>query len=167
MQQTTAHTDESRPLHSLMTFASADGWHTGTTGRVDAQPDGQQAWAWASTVPYRDQAEPDAFQFPPAATLGALPPDGIVVVVQLYGPDARGRGVPPPFRLAQAANETPWEGQVRDIPLYRIGGRVPGQPYDVDISIFVGRAEPTREQLARADEELRRLNLPDWSSVAG
>ena len=53
-------------------FAPADGWDTGSTGPAEIQPDGQQTMSWASTVPYRDSG----LQFPPSATLGALPPTG-------------------------------------------------------------------------------------------
>jgi hypothetical protein len=141
------------------TFASADGWHTGNGGQTDVRPEGQQTWTWASTVPYLDEPA----QFPPRKTIENLPPDGVVIGVMLFGPDKRSsRNAEPPFRLAQAAREYPWEGQVEDFPLYGIAGRVPGQEYNVDIFVLFGRNHPTADQIAAADVELARLKLPDW-----
>jgi hypothetical protein len=142
-------------------FAPADGWHAGNGGQTAVRPDGQQTWTWASTVPYLDEPA----QFPPRKTLDHLPPDGIVIGVMLFGPDNRSsRHAEPPFTIAQAAREYPWEGQVEDFPIYGIAGRVPGQQYNVDISVLFGRNHPTAEQIAAADAELARLKLPDWSA---
>ena len=146
------------------TFASADGWHAGTSGPVEVQPEGQQTWTWASTIPYVD--DPQESQW---STLRRLPPDGIVITVQVFGPDKNGGGQNradrPPFRLSQAERNYPWEGQIGKIPLYHIGGRVPGQRYDVDIAVFFGRLHPTPGQIAVADAELVRLQTPEWSST--
>ena len=145
------------------TFAAADGWHSGTNGAVEVQPEGQQTWSWASTIPYLDEPP----QFPPSTTLRRLPADGIVITVQVFGPDEHGggrnRANRPPFRLDQASRGYPWEGQIGEIPLYSIGGRATGQSYDVDIAVFFGRNRPTRAQIAAADAELARLKLPDWN----
>ncbi len=146
------------------TFATASGWNTRTNGSVEVQPEGQQTWTWASTMPYRD----DPLQLRREA-LERLPSDGIVINVQLFGPDEKGGGRnrvdKPPFRLRQARRIYPWEGQIREIPLYHIGGRVPAQQYDVDIAVFFGRLHPTPGQIAAADAELTRLSFPDWSST--
>ncbi|HEX9416889.1 MAG TPA: hypothetical protein VF895_09320 [Gaiellaceae bacterium] len=143
------------------TFAPADGWYAGDGGRTNVRPDGQQTWTWASTVPYRDEAG----QFPPRKTLENLPPDAIVIGVMLFGPDKNSsRKAQPPFRIAQADREYPWEGQVEDFPLYGIAGRVPGQQYNVDVFVLFGRNHPTDAQVAAADAELERLKLPDWSA---
>jgi hypothetical protein len=142
------------------TFASADGWNVGTSGPADEQADGQQTWTWASTVSYLDEPQ----QFPPSKTLEHLPPDGIVVDVMLYGPTDHAGTAEPPFRIAQAEREYPWEGQIGEIPLYAIGGRVSGQPYEVQISVLFGRNQPTEDQIVRADAELARLKLPDWAT---
>jgi len=146
------------------TLATANGWHTGTNGPVEVQPEGQQTSTWASTIPYRD--DPQEF---PHETLEQLPPQGIVLTVQLFGPDKNGggrnRADRPPFRLSQAERSYPWEGQIGKIPLYHIGGRVPGQRYDVDIAVFFGRLHASPGQMRVADEELKRLTFPDWSST--
>lgn len=144
------------------TFAVAGGWHTGNGGQADVRPDGHQTWTWASTVPYLDEPA----QFPPRKTLESFPPDGIVIGVMLFGPDNRSsRHAEPPFRIAQAARQYPWEGQVADFPAYGIAGRAAGQHYDVDIYVMFGRNQPTDAQIAVADAELARLKLPDWSAT--
>jgi hypothetical protein len=146
------------------TFRSAEGWHTGTNGTVDVQPDGQHAFTWASTIPYRDEP----FDFPPSQTLERLPGDGIVIDVQLDGPDPRlgdrSRPIRLPFRIAEA-DAGSFEGLGPENPLYNLVGRAPGQRYEVDISVLFGRAHPTPDQLAAADAELARLHLPDWTST--
>jgi hypothetical protein len=143
------------------TFAPAGSWTTGTSGSTEVRPDGQQTFTWASTAPYRDEPE----QFPPYRT--KLEPDDVLIHVQLYGPTDRANGrVAPPFRVAQAERNDAWEGQIDGLPLYRIAGRAPGQAYDVGITILFGRAHPTDEQLAAADAELDRLNLPDWETIS-
>ncbi len=142
------------------TFAAADGWRAGSSGSTDVRPDGQQTWTWASTIPYLDEP----IQFPPRKTLEQLPPDGIVIDVQMFGPDNPStRKAEPPFRMAQADRSDSWEGQVGEIPLYGIAGRVPGQQYELGILVFFGRSHPTAEQISAADAELARLKLPDWS----
>jgi hypothetical protein len=143
------------------TFAQAEGWHTGTSGTTDAKPDGQQTFTWASTAPYRDEP----FQFAPRKTLETLPPDGIVIAVQLFGPDEHARLATLPLRIAAAEGPSSFEGVGQRTPLYGLGGRMPGQMCGANISVFFGRPHPTPEQIAAADEELARLVLPDWSGT--
>lgn len=148
-------------------FAPAEGWHTGSHdgGEVRAT---DHASAWAATVPYRNEPR----DLPPVKTLETLPPDGILIWVGL----ARDNRFPPtgelrlrrpavsvPLQLGQAQGGPGWEGQVRDISLYRLWGWV-GEQYSVDLWIFYGRAEPTADQRARAQAGLDRLDLPDWGS---
>ncbi len=143
------------------TFVAASGWHSGTSGRTDVQPDGQSAATWTSTIPYRDQP----FEFPPSKTIAALPPDGIIIDVQLFGPGGYGGGkATPPFRIAQSTGESGFEGVPEGVGVYQIGGHVPRQHYDVNINVLFGRKPPTRAQVAAADAQLARLNLPDWAS---
>jgi len=146
------------------TFGSANGWQTGTNGTVDVQPDGQHTWTWAATVPYRDEP----FQFPPSRTLEHLPPDGIVIDVQLDGPDPHvgegGQVARLPFKVGDA-DPGSFEGMPPQFPLYSLGGRAPGQRYSVEVSVTFGRQHPTADQLAAADAELARLQLPDWTAT--
>ena len=139
-------------------FAPAEGWDTGSTGPAEIQPDGQQTMSWASTVPYRDSG----LQFPPSATLGALPPDGIVLTVRLdqHGSEG-GPPVEPPFRLGDF-REASFEGLGAENDPRSFRGRY--GDYDVEIWALFGREHPTPEQLTRAQAELDRLQLPDWPS---
>src|SRR5262249_6729152 len=138
------------------TFAAADGWDTGSTGAAKEQPDGQQTMSWASTIPYRDSG----FQFPPTQTLAALPPDGVVLIAQLdQNASEGGPPVHAPFRLSDF-QEGAFEGLGSGNDPRSFGGRYAN--YDVTIWALFGRAHPTDEQLARAQAELDRLDLPDW-----
>jgi hypothetical protein len=143
------------------TFQAADGWDTGSTGAAEIQPDGQQTMSWASTTPYRDSG----FQFPPHETLAALPPGGIVLTVRL---DQHGsEGGPPvksPFWLSDF-EEGSFEGLGPESGPRSFRGRYAG--YDVEIWALFGREHPTPEQLARAQAELDRLELPRWPDWDG
>ena len=68
---------------------------------------------------------------------------------------------PRPYRLEDFDVLPAWEGQVRHLPEYRLWTRVEGQ-YDVDLRVYFGRPDPGGEMLAEAQEELDRLELPDW-----
>jgi hypothetical protein len=138
------------------TFAAADGWTTGTGGAAEVEPGGYGTFTWASTAPYLDTPG----SLPPRETLERLPPDGIVITVWLWTPVAEFRRLPDRILLADAEVQGDW---VRDLPLHRIMATRPGE-YNADVWIFFGRVEPTESQLARAQAELDRLRLPDWSS---
>jgi hypothetical protein len=139
------------------TFAAADGWHTGTSGPAKVQPDVEQTHTWASTIPYLDEP----FQFPPSKTLDRLPPDGIIIDVQLFG-RTRGRAAELPFRI-DGVEPGSFEGLPPEAPAYGVGGVPPGQHYNVEVMVLFGRS-PTPDQVAAADAELARLHLPDWGS---
>lgn len=138
-------------------FRAAPGWHVGSTRAhacvgvsrsrcVDAE-------AWASTVRYRDCPNCS----PPHKTLGALPPNGIVIQLSkgrerpAYGP----RGSWPP-RLRRSQVVAPFEGAPRLIGVIQLSARLRN---GVEYSVFAwfGRAHPTRRQLARANTELRTV----------
>jgi hypothetical protein len=137
-------------------FAAADGWQTASTGPAEIQPDGQATLTWASTIPYRDEG----FQWPPHETLAALPPDGIVLTIQLqqYGSKG-GSPVQPPFRLSDF-EEVTFEGLTTENGPRSFAGRYAN--HDVTVWAFFGRERPTHEQLERAQSELDRLRLPEW-----
>jgi hypothetical protein len=138
------------------TFGGADGWHTGSSGAAEIQPDGQQTMSWASTIPYRDSG----LQFAPHETLAALPPDGIVLTVRLDQHGSKGGPpVQPPFRLSDFREGT-FEGLDPENGPRSFGGRYGN--YDVEVWVLFGREHPTQEQLDRAQGELDRLELPKW-----
>jgi hypothetical protein len=112
--------------------------------------------SWASTIRYRDSG----FQFPPHETLDALPPDGVVLAVRLdqHGSEG-GPPLQPPFRLSDFEDGS-FEGLGAENGPRSLRGRHAG--YDVEIWALFGRGQPTNEQLAEAQAELDRLNLPEW-----
>jgi len=144
-------------------FATAEGWHTGSSGSRPVGADGDWTASWAATVPYRDPWN----ALPMQETLATLPADGIVVWLSLSrfcdpnGPGQRWPVHSRPYRLADFEVLPGWEGQVRDLPEYRLWTRVEGQ-YEVDARVYFGRPDPSEDMLARAQEEIDRLRLPDW-----
>lgn len=146
-------------------FSEAGGWFVGTSGSRQRGPDNEFATAWAATIPYRN----GPYELPPFATLEALPRDGILIWVSLFRTPLfapRWQPVPEPFRLDDAEVLPIWEGQVRDIPEYRIWTQVRGQ-YEVDLRVYFGRPDPTAEMLASAQAMLDLLELPDWGPWPG
>ena len=123
------------------------------------------AEAWAATVPYLNGPR----DLPPVRTLETLPADGVLLWVGLardnrYPPTSELRRDQPrvgiPLRLGEMHGGVGWEGQVREISLYRLHGLVPGR-YHVDAWVFFGDGEPTPEQRRRAQAMLDGLALPD------
>jgi hypothetical protein len=148
-------------------FPPATGWYTGSFGGGEVRAT-DFASAWASTVPYRN----DPRDLPPVATLETLPAEGILIWVGLardnrFSPTNELRPRRPrvsvPLQVGQTQGGFGWEGQVREISLYRLWGWAREQ-YNVDLWIFYGRREPTAEQRALAQGALDRLDLPDWGS---
>lgn len=139
------------------TFAAASGWYTGTGGPAAIEPDGEQTATWASTVPFRG----DVY-----STLSGLGLDDIVVSVLLWRTTLFDSHLPmrePPYRIDDFEILSGWEGQVDDVPEYRLWVRRDSQ-YNVDARVYFGRPHPTSEQLERGQAELNRLTLPDWPS---
>jgi len=138
-------------------FAPAAGWHTGSSGPVAIEPEGEQTSSWASTVLYRDNPN----NFPPHDTLDALPPDGIAIVAWVSRHPGERSELPdrqPPFDLGDARQGS-FEGIPPERGPYQIEAHVPGR-FDVVIWIFFGREHPGDGQAERAQAELHRLQLP-------
>jgi hypothetical protein len=148
-------------------FTLREGWNVNTSGPKPIRADGEWLTAWASTIPYRDPWN----ALPPHETLEALPDDGVVIWVGLErnsrfpptAPDREGIVPPvePPFRIADLEHYRHWEGQVDDIPEYRLWGTVRRQ-YRIDLRLYFGRPEPTPAMLDEAQAMLDGLRLPDW-----
>lgn len=148
-------------------FAATDGWHAGSFGAGEVRA-ADVASAWAATVSYQNGPR----DLPPRDTLETLPPDGLLIWVGLarsnrFAPTSELRRRQPrvsvPLQVGETQGGFGWEGQVREIALYRLWGWV-GEQYTVDLWIFYGRHEPTKEQRARAQATLDRLELPNWGA---
>jgi hypothetical protein len=149
-------------------FPERRGWHTTSADATPRYAYGESAQSAAATIPYRDGPN----ELPPARTLEALPPDGIVVWVSLtrdshFEPSRLDRNDtyrprrPPPYRISDFERFYPWQGQIRNIPDYRLWAAW-GERYLVDLRVFFGREHPTEAMLAEADAVVRGLRFPDW-----
>lgn len=149
-------------------FPARRGWHVVPAGPSPRYAGGEYTQSAAATIPYRNSVE----DLPPARTLEALPRDGILFWVGLtrdarFPPADWDRGEafeprrPPPYRLEDLERFYPWEGQVRDIPEYRLWAAA-GDRYLVDLRIYFGQEHPTAAMRAEADAVLRGLRFPDW-----
>jgi hypothetical protein len=144
-------------------FQPAPGWSARTTGALPFRPVTVSV-SVASTVVWRDALN----ALPPARTLDALPPDGIALRVSLIADnrhvpvaDRRDRELAQaPFRVAHASC-----GAYQSFPESQracvLRSLVPRQ-YRVEIWVMYGRKRPTREQRAKAQAQLDRLELPTW-----
>jgi hypothetical protein len=139
-------------------FRSAGGWHTGGDSATIEQPEGTQLCAWASTIRYRDQGACPI----PSNTISALKGDDMVISVTVARTWAR----PEPNQLPRhitvpAAVTTVAEGGYRSVT---IEGRA-RTGYDVVIQVYIARTEQfTSSMRLRAQQEIDRLRLPDWST---
>ena len=143
------------PLH----FADAKGWHSGS---VKAQPcQGApvsrcaQAWSWTATVGWKDCASCS-----PHNTVRSLPADGIVIsasVVTEHPVKATKRTAWPP-RVSASQVTGSFEGLPARIGVYQLFAAI-GNGKEIDLTMFFGRAHPTKEQLARANARLAAARL--------
>ena len=149
-------------------FPDRPGWHIVSSGPTPRYAYGEFVQTAAATIPYRNAAQ----DLPPARTLEALPREGILVWVGLsrdsHVPPSRLDGgsayvprPPPPYGMADLERVDGWEGQVRDIPEYRLWASTRGR-YLLDLRVYFGQARPTAGMLSEADAALRALRFPDW-----
>ena len=143
------------PLFAAV-FAAVGGWHVGA-GQVHACPGVKasrcvQVTSWASTVPWRDCAN-----CLPHRTIASLPKDGIAIQLLLAResyPSAKPFVWPPRVTLGD-------RGGIEGVParygVYQRFGRVGA--LEVYAWVFFGRAQPTANQLARANAELASVRL--------
>jgi hypothetical protein len=138
-------------------FPARAGWHVGA-GHVHACTDMArdrcaQAGSWATTGEWRDCTE-----CLPQRTLARLPSDGIAMTLVVgRGPNAPKQRLdwPPPLRAGDAKS---LEGLPARIGVIQRSGRLHG--FTAYLFAFFGRARPTAAQLARAQAELARVELP-------
>jgi len=146
-------------------FRRAGGWVTTSSGTVAVGPS-TYSIVLASTVRYRNRLN----EFPPHRTLERLPSDGIIVWMSLNADNRHPPTVP---------------GGDRSRPVLRVGGSACGSfegaqgvltcsfrawrahQYHVRGWVIFGRTRPTGAQVARAQEEFARLELPAWPRWPG
>jgi len=115
----------------------------------------KESTAWLVTgVDYRDRRTAD----PPTATLGRLPPRGIVVFAAIYqsAPIAPGRIV---LRLDKATRYPCCDGTYVAGGEYGLAGAGPAAAYSVIVRVYFG-SPPTRSMRAQAQRALDHLELP-------
>lgn len=138
-----------------LNFAPASGWHT---GRTKAQPCSVsvskarcvQASSWSSTLAWKGDA---------MATARALPSDGIVLsaIVSIEHPVRATRSVVWPAKIT--ANQVGGlEGVPSRIGTYQLFARLADRR-EIYLTVFFGRAHPTKAQLARANARLASAKL--------
>lgn len=154
-------------------FTPALGWTTVETTDHPPAPNRSDPIAWAANVPFDARDLVTAWPHPP---LQNLPADGIVISVvgPAEGPfNKQARIVKPPYRVedmffwasadaaARAASTADnYQGQpAPNVSWYWISAPT-GPHQGVDISVWMGRNDPTPAMKAAADEELARLTLP-------
>lgn len=138
-------------------FAPHSGWHTGHTA-VRACPGVSaarcvQAASWASTIRRRDCAA-----CIPHRTLGALPPDGIILQVLVSverPPTGRAFGEWPP--TIRRSNLSGIEGVASQYGVFQRAGRYGAE--GIYLWALFGRAHPTLAQLDTANAELHAMQL--------
>jgi hypothetical protein len=155
-------------------FTPTPGWTTVETSDHPPVPNTPDPIAWAANVAFTAQDLVTAW---PHAPLQNLPPDGIVISVvgPSEGPfDKQARIVKPPYRVedmifwdsaARAARALGpgadiYQGQPSpNVSWYWISAPT-GANEGINISVWMGRNDPTPAMKAAADEELARLTLP-------
>ena len=138
-------------------FPARAGWHVGA-GHVHACTDMardrcSQAGSWATTGEWRDCTE-----CLPQHTLAKLPSDGIAMTLVVgRGPNTPKQRLhwPPPLRPADAKS---LEGLPARIGVIQRSGRLHG--FTTYLFVFFGRPRPTADQVARAHDEVARVELP-------
>jgi Penicillin-insensitive murein endopeptidase len=141
-------------------FAPAAGWYTTSTGLHP--PPRHVAAVTASTIPFKEPVVGEL----PFETLKRLPSTGIIIFVGAYPRPPYGHFPPGslPPQLGDADIRASWESQPPDAPEYLILRYVNG--FNLETRVYFGRQHPSEQQLALAQGELTRLELPVAVEVA-
>jgi len=138
-------------------FLPAQGWDTFQTGATTPP---QAPTATAANVKLGPDVLQETFPWQTVATLRS----GQVLLEVLFAPrgenaaiDAQYRPRSLPLSLADAESGGPFEGQPPNASAERLSGKVNG--WNLDLFVFYG-GRPTRAARAAAQEELRRLVVP-------
>ncbi|HLE99735.1 MAG TPA: hypothetical protein VI540_07530 [Gaiellaceae bacterium] len=138
----------------------------GDSGPAEVDADGEFLTSWAAAIPFAD----DWNTLPISKTLRDLPRDGIAMWVlaqrdNRFVPSPEGdRWHPPgapPFRLSDFEHRPMWESQVRDLPEHVLWRTIRGE-YRIDLRIYFGRPDPSRQLREEVQAMLDGLVLPEW-----
>ena len=154
---TTVSSGRAAPAAVGFGFLPEPGWNVLQNGRLPTPA--RPALAIGANILLSPEDGADEL---PYATLLALPPRGVVIVVGSVGPRDEPDAVFPkrrlPLRLRDAAPQIDWGVQVRPArPLgqYQLRATVNGQT--VDVQIYFGTEQPRPDVLAAAQRQLDRL----------
>lgn len=139
-------------------FLPTSGWTEVSTGTV---PVSDGPTVIAANVPIA--SEGGFLGTLPTHTLAKLPADGIVfyVVIGSHGgpADSNFPSQQLPLQLSDATVLPGWEGQPNpNVPEYRIDAAANG--YNLSVYAYFGTQTPSAAQLASAQDELNRLQVP-------
>lgn len=155
----TETTDQSDEGYPGPWFEAPAGWYTDQSGTLPEDTTDQPG-AWLSTYEFSRPEYRNLYE-----ELADLPLDGIAIQAGIVG--AEGYPSDPnvnfpkgelPLDLDAAEVLNMWEGQIRDIPQYRILVTVDRQL--LDVRVYFGRLNPTEEQYESAAEALKTLRMP-------
>jgi hypothetical protein len=146
-------------------FTPAEGWTTMATSGWPVSPEAPLAWATNIAV----SADFERVYLDETSPLRNLPSDGIFILASLADP---GRVPAPqsregtfvdrvlPLQISDAEIQPTWLGQPNpEVPQYLLLSRVKEQW--VDVRIYFGTQEPSDALRSAAQEQLRRLTIPD------
>ena len=154
------------PWSAPLRFASAPGWHVGTSGTVHSirLSDGTRvqlkwplsaSWTASSGVAYVNGAADD----PPNATLAHLR-RGQVIVYAVIQRGTNFGSAPVRLDLRRARHLACCEGATPPYPYdWELAGPVRGRRYDLIVRAYFG-SRPTPKLVAKAQSALARLRLP-------
>jgi hypothetical protein len=148
-------------------LAGGDGWNSRSSGPIPAtHQDGTVAWA--STIPISEDDVRLRAAIPPT-TITELPPDGIVVTVEVVPSSFHDTSVPFPyadlsFDLTTATRRGP---EAEEPP----GNYTVLQTENPDaatlVRVYFGSPNPSSELIAKAQAELDTLQLPPTCTTGG
>lgn len=142
------------------TFDAPAGWYTDDGGTLPTDTTDQPG-AWLSTYDFSQPEFTNLYY-----QLGELPRDGIAIEASIIGaedypsaPNANFAQRDLPLNLDDAEILQKWEGQIEDLPKYRILGTI--EQHWVEVRVFFGRSHPTEEQYESAAAALETLQMPE------
>lgn len=155
-------TSASSSAGDALGFLPAPGWTQIATRTV---PISDGPVVIAANVPIASESMRGYVGVFPTHTLAKLPANGIVFYAiigrrgQLSGVDSGYPPTHPPLQLSDADVLPRWEGQPNsNVPEYIITAAVNG--YNLSVYAFFGTQTPSAAQLASAQDELNRLQVP-------